>query len=237
MKKELTSKQKKIIASAIIGLILIGMGLLMWLIGKPLIRFASEPERFREWVDQRGIWGRLAYIGMVVLQIIVAIIPGEPLEIAGGYAFGALEGTFLCLLASFIGSIIVFALVRKFGIKLVEIFFSKEKLQSVRFLKTSPKKDLLFLIIFMIPGTPKDLLCYYAGLTDIRFPVWLVICSLGRLPSIITSTVGGSAIGDKSYLFAVIVFVVTVLISVVGLLIYNHICKKHENETKQDKIK
>ena len=125
------------------------------------------------------------------MQVIVAIIPGEPFEIAAGYAFGAVEGTVLCLIAATIGSIVVFMLVRLFGEKLVEVFFPQKKLSTLRFLKSSPRRDFLFLVVFTVPGTPKDLLCYFAGLTDIRFPVWLLICSFGRIPSIITSTIGG----------------------------------------------
>lgn len=222
-KDELTPKQQKIIAAAAFAVFLLMMGLIGWFIGVPVLRFAREPEVFREWVESSGAWGWLAYMGMVIVQIIVALIPGEALEIAGGYAFGALEGTILCLAAASVGSLIVFGLVRRFGVRLVEVFFSLEKLRSLRFLQASKKRDLLFLIIFMIPGTPKDLLCYFAGLTDIKFPVWLLICSLGRIPSIITSTVGGNALGTEKYLFAVVVFAIALAISVAGLLIYNRL--------------
>lgn len=70
-------------------------------------------------------------------------------------------------------------------------------------MQSSPKRDLLFWIVFVVPGTPKDLLCYFAGLTDLSWGKWLLICSAGRLPSIITSTVGGSAVGGRQYLFAI----------------------------------
>ena len=195
--RELTPKQQKLYGTLALVLALLIMALLGALVGRPLLRFASEPEKFRAWVDSNGLWGRFAYIGMVIVQVVIALIPGEPFEIAAGYAFGAFEGTVLCLIASTLGSMLVFALVRRFGMRLVQIFFSEEKLQSLRFLHASPKRDFLYLLIFMIPGTPKDLLCYFAGLTDVRFPVWLIICSLGRLPAIITSTVGGSALSTS----------------------------------------
>ena len=114
--------------------------------------------------------------------------------------------------------------------RLVEVFFPKEKLHSIRFLQSSPRRTFLFLVVFMIPGTPKDLLCYFAGLTDMKFPVFLLICSLGRLPSLVTSTIGGDALGTQSYLFAAIVFAVTLLISGAGLLCYRWICKRHNRE-------
>ena len=228
MKDHLTKKQQKQIGIAAIIIAAIATALIIWLAGVPLVRFASEPERFRQWVNDNGLWSRFAYIGMMLLQIVIAVLPGEPFEIAAGYAFGAVEGTLLCVAASTLGSLTVFLLVRRFGVPLVEIFFPEDKLRSIRFLKTTPKRDFIFFIIFMIPGTPKDLLCYFAGLTDIKFTVWLLICSLGRLPAIVTSTVGGDALGTSNYWFAAIVFAVTLAISIVGLLVYKHICSSHE---------
>ena len=150
---------------------------------------------------------------MVFIQVVIAVIPGEPLEIVGGYAFGSIEGTLLCLMAATAGSIVVFLVVRRSGIRLAMLFFPKHQVVSLHFFQKLPKRDFLYLLIFMIPGTPKDLLCYFAGLTDMRFSVWLLICSLGRIPSIVTSTIGGDALGTKNYLYAGIVFGVTLFIS------------------------
>ena len=206
------------------------------LITKPFIEFLGRPEEFRAWIDSFGIRGVLIYIVMVILQIIAAIIPGEPFEIAAGYAFGAIEGTLFCMIAEGLGSIIVLLLVRKIGLRLVECIFSREKIESVRFLKSSKAKLILFTLVFIIPGTPKDLLCYYAGLTDMNFGVLAAVCFFGRFPSIVTSVVGGSAIGEQNYLFAVIVFAATAVISLAGILIYNRINSGKNRETKNDKI-
>lgn len=227
------NKQRIISASAVAIFVLLS-AVICFFVGLPMIRFASDPDKFRALVDAHGVMGRLAYIGMVVLQITVAIIPGEPMEIAAGYAFGAVEGTVICMLASGLGSMLVVWLVRRYGTRLVEVFFSEEKLKSLCFLKSSPKRTMIFMIFFMLPGTPKDLLCYFAGLTDIKLSTLLLICSLGRIPSIVTSTVGGDALGTKSYVFAAAVFAVTIGISAAGLLIYNRICKKHEKQSEEN---
>lgn len=229
-KEELTKKQQRILAVLAISIMIIIMGLLMWVIGRPLVRFASEPELFREWIESYGIWGPGIYMGCVILQVLVAFIPGEPLELVAGYAFGTLQGSLLCLAASTIGSVLVFGLVRRYGMKLVEVFYSAEKLHELRFLKKSKKRDILYAIIFIIPGTPKDLLCYFAGLTDMKFTTFLLICSVGRIPAMITSTVSGDALGSESYLPAIIILTVTLIISGIGLLIYRHICKKNNRE-------
>ena len=223
-----TAKQKKLIAWAAIVIFLLLSAAAGWFVGRPLVRFASQPEQFRQWVDGHGLMGCAAYVGMVFLQVVVAVIPGEPLEISGGYAFGAVRGSLLCLLGAFLGSVAVFALVRRFGRELVEIFFSREKLEKLKFLQSSPKRDVLFWLVFMVPGTPKDLLCYFAGLTDLSWGKWLLLCTVGRLPSVLTSTIGGDALGVKDYQFAVLVFAATLAVSAVGLLIYRALCRRHQ---------
>ena len=228
MKRTLTEQQKKTLSVLAIVIFVLLSAALAWFVGRPMVRFARQPEQFRAWVDGHGAWGPLAYVAMVFLQVLVAIIPGEPLEIAGGYAFGAVWGTVLCLLGAFLGSVAVFAVVRKWGVPLVEVFFPREKLEKLSFLKTSPKRTALLWLVFTVPGTPKDLLCYFAGLMDLSWPSWLLIASVGRLPSIITSTVGGNALGLQNYQFAAVTFAATLVIAGVGLLIYRQVCRRHE---------
>ena len=206
-----------------------------WFIGRPMIRFVREPDLFRSWVDSHGIWGSLAFIGMMVLQVVFAIIPGEPLEIGAGYAFGFWEGTLLCMIGVAVGSLLVFALVRRFGVRLVETFFSENKIHSLRFLQNSRKRDILIFFVMFIPGTPKDLLSYFAGLTDIPMARWLLITTVARLPSVVTSTVGGNAVGEQNYLFAIVVFAATLLVSALGLLIYQQLCKRGRIRSRDEK--
>lgn len=223
-----TQRQKKCISLGIVAVFLLFCGAVGWFVGRPMVRFAREPEQFRAWVAGFGIWGGLLYAGMTFLQVLVALIPGEPLEICGGYAFGAVPGTLLCLLGATAGSILVFWLVRRFGRAIVELFFSREKVQSLTFLHSSPRRDFLFWLIFMMPGTPKDLLCYFAGLTDLPWRKWLFICSVGRLPSIITSTIGGGALGTENYGGAVWVFAATAALSLLGVGIYRLVTVRNE---------
>lgn len=226
--KGLTEKHKKAVGIVSIILFLAFCFAVSWLIGRPMIQFVSEPEKFRIWVDSHGFWGKIAFIGMVAFQVIIALIPGEPLEIGAGYAFGAVEGTLLCLIGIYLGTVIVFLLVRKFGVKLCEVFFSREKILSLKFLQNKRKSDLIILLLFFLPGTPKDLMTYILGITDIKFS-FLLLLTAARIPSVITSTVGGSALGVKKYVLAIIVFGATVLVSVIGILIYKLILA-HKNK-------
>lgn len=223
--RHLTVKQKKIISVLVLVLFLGFSALVAYFIGKPMISLVSEPEKFRAWVESRGNWGRLIFIGMMVFQVLIALVPGEPLEIGAGYAFGAAEGTILCVIGVTVGSIMVFGLVRRFGMRLVEVFFDTGKIKKLKFLQNEKRLDLITFLVFFLPGTPKDLLTYFVGVTDIKLSKFILIVSVARLPSIITSTVGGSALGIGKYELAVIVFGVTIAASLLGLFIYNRICK------------
>ena len=227
---QLTEAHKKKIYLFAIIVALIFIAAVGYLVGKPMIEFVREPERFRAWVDSSGFVSRVIFVGMVIFQLIIALIPGEPLEMGAGYAFGAWEGTILCIIGCVIGSALVFLFVRRFGVKLVEVFFPREKIRSLRFLQDSRRLNLLTFIVFFIPGTPKDLLSYFIGLTDMKLGTWLLITAVARIPSIVTSTVTGDALGLKDYQFALIAFGVTLALSLAGILVYRRLsARRHPN--------
>lgn len=224
----MTEKHRKIVWLIAIFVFFLFMGLVGWFVGKPLIQFANEPEKFQAWVDRSGIWGRILFVGMVVLQVVVAFIPGEPIELAAGYAFGFWEGSILTMLGFLIGSWLVFILVRRFGVQFVEIFFSKGKISELGFLKNPKKTKIIAFILMLIPGTPKDLISYFAGLTHLTVWQWLGIVAIGRVPSLVTSTLTGAAAQKQNYLMSIIVLAITLLISAGGVLYYRQICKQEE---------
>ena len=223
-------KRKQAVALVCLGLAVVVMVAIFWFVGRPMLQFVSQPDQFREWVDSHGLWGRVAFVGMMMFQVFVAIIPGEPLEIGAGYAFGVLEGTLLCVLATSLSGTLIFLIVKKFGMKFVTLFVSEEKIHSLKFLQNTRRLDLIAFLLFFIPGTPKDVLTYIVGLTPMRLSTWIFITTVARLPSVITSTVGGNALGTQEYLFAVIVFAATAVISGVGVLVYRKITQHHQKK-------
>jgi len=206
--------------------------ILLW---KPFTATFRDPVYFREWVNGKGVAGRFIFVGAVVLQMIFAIIPGEPMEVGAGYAFGAVEGALLCLAGAAIGSALLFFFTRKFGIKLVEVFVSREKLDALPFFNNRGNLYLLVFILFFIPGTPKDLFTYAIGLTPISLGSMLLLTSLARIPSIITSTIVGSALIAQNYKTAIIIYAITGVVSLAGILIYRRVSgagKKTQPEPK-----
>lgn len=226
----MNENHKKMVALWAVLIFVLFCAAVGYFIGVPMVRLAKAPAQFQALVDSYGFWGRLIFVGMVVLQVIVAFIPGEPIELAAGYAFGFLEGSLLTLAGFMIGSWLVFISVRKFGVKLVEVFFPPEKILEFSFLKNPKKTKTIAFLLMLIPGTPKDFLSYFAGLTQLTLKQWLLIVAIGRLPSLITSTATGAAAGQENYVLSAIVLGITILLTLAGIVYYRYICKQQKEE-------
>lgn len=163
-------------------------------------------------------WGIVIYMILQILQVIVAIVPGGVIQILGGVLFGGFWGTILCIAGIFLGTVIVYLLVKNFGKPLVEAFFDDKIVSKFGFLQDSKKLELVIFILFLIPGIPKDLLTYIAPLTKIKMSNFLVLSTLARAPAIIMSTVFGSSLSDGNIITAVVIFIIVAVLGIVGIL-------------------
>lgn len=216
---------KKIICAALLAAILLTALLIALFFGKPLIAFVTNTQAFRQWISNHALTGVLSFVGIRALQTIITILPAEAIEIGAGYAFGIMEGVVLCTIGSAIGSAAIYLFTKKFGVRLIEVFIPMKKIQSFGFIKNAKRLNLFIFLIFIIPGTPKDTLTYLIGLTPMRLPTFLILSSIARFPSIITSTIGGAALGKQNYLFAGLLFGITAIISLAGIFFYRHMTK------------
>lgn len=226
-KFEIHWTKKKVIALVTLVIALALIGLFCWWLAKPMIRMANDPKLFRAYMKAKGLPGILAFIGATILQVAAAVIPGGPFEIAAGYAFGSLRGALISDIGTTAGSMLVFLIVKKYGRDVVELFFSKEQIESVSFLKTTDRFNLIAFFLYVIPGTPKDLITYFLGLTDMKWTTMLIITFIGRFPAILMSTFGGNAIGERRYMAALLVLVLIGVFCAAGTLVYRRMQKKH----------
>lgn len=220
--------RRKWLAGISLGIVLLLAVLVTLFVWKWLASFSQEG--FRSYIQSFDMLGWLVLLLLQILQIFVALIPGELVESAAGYAFGPLTGTLLCYAGVVIASGLVFALTRRFGLKLVEVFISREKINELRFINTERKRNLFIFLVFFIPGTPKDLLTYFVGLTDIKFSAFLLISLVARIPSVVSSCFGGHLLGEGRYWGAVILYGITGIVSLGGMTVYNAIVRRKQNK-------
>ena len=188
--------------------------------GPKLWAFFSNGEAIRAWVHAEDPLAPIAMGALVVAQIVVAVLPGEPVELAAGYLFGAWEGTLVCLAGGLVGTLIVTALVRILGMRIVSAFFSTEQLESVAWLQDSARFELVMLVVFLIPGTPKDVLTYVAGLTTCPWWRVVLIATVGRIPSVVTSTLAAGFASAGNWSAAGLTLLVTVVLVGMGKAAY-----------------
>ena len=198
-------KKYRFLILAIVVIVFAGLTMLLW---RPLVSFASNPEILRVWMQDLGIWGILIFGIFNFLQVVFAVIPGGPFELAAGYILGVVPGTLLCDITMTISSVVVFLLVRKFGIRFVELFVSRRQIENMGFLKDNQKVQSVLFFIFLLPGTPKDVVTYLAGLTNLSLKSWIFIRFVGRFPAILLTALGGSALGNAKYGIVAVVIVV-----------------------------
>ncbi len=193
----------------------------------------SDADVFRSFVEKNYLLSALSLIVICAVQVIVALIPGELVEIAAGYAFGALFGTLYTLIGITLGSVLVILLVRKLGRRFVEALYPREKIDALPILNDTKRRNSLVCLLFLIPGTPKDLITYVVGITDMSIPLYLTLATFARIPSILMSTVGGDALGSDKLVFALAAFAVSGAVSLGGYLIYTRITAKHARKSKR----
>ena len=190
--------------------------------------YFENPHMFRDFVEEHYILGVFVMLFMFIIQVILALIPGGLLEVACGYAFGSVAGGIIAVTGIMTGSALTIFFVRKFGRRFAELFYSKEKLDSISILKDKKKRNILVFLVFLIPGTPKDLLTFLVGLTDRSLPMYLLLTGIARTPAILVSTMGGDALGLENYWVSLAFLGGLVIVSLIGVLIYRKMHKKEE---------
>ena len=233
MSKKSKVKIFKIILTVVVLAIFVGITIYLF----PVMKNLSTTEgqiAFKEKVESSGILGLLSLFGLQVAQIFLIIVPGEPIEILAGMCYGGIWGTVFIMVSAFIISTSIFFLVRKFGKKFVCNFCDEKKVEKIENNKLfqNPKKiEMIMLILFLMPGTPKDLLVYVAGLLPIKPIKFILISSFARFPSVITSTLAGEnlAVGDwkmSILLYAGIVILVFGIIFVINKFDKDNVTKE-----------
>lgn len=225
------SKSKKI---GKILLALVGLSLLIICIRMlpQILELTVSIPKFRDFILSSGYWGPLVFIGFQILQTVIAPIPGEVVQIAGGYIYGVTVGTFYTTLGMLLGAVIAFYCTRLLGRSFIENLLKKKKFKWMAEMVHHKNFSIILFIFFAIPGLPKDLFIYLAALTPIKPINFFAILLLGRLPWILASASVGSSFYEQNYVTTIIISVVSVLAFALGLVFKDKIIRRFTKSSK-----
>lgn len=201
-----------IIKFAVLLLIIIGAPLYLYINYRDTL-FNTEwlsnlPELLRQYKGEAA----LVLIGLQILQVIICVIPGQPIQIAGSYLFGVLRGYLISITGAVIGATIAFYLAKLLGKDSLELFFDRDTVEDYQRKLNSGKGLLAVLIIYLIPGLPKDLTGYVAGISNMKIRPFLIVSTIGRTPPMLGSLLLGQFLSSKNYAAIAALAVVTVII-------------------------
>jgi uncharacterized membrane protein YdjX (TVP38/TMEM64 family) len=209
---------RKLLALVAFPGLFVAIAVVAILFRRPLWEMFSTTERLRRLIASTGAVAPLVFVGVQALQVIVFFIPGEIPQVVGGYLFGLWRGTLLSLAGIAAGSAFSFAVSRALGVPFVYALFDRREVDRLRGMVEVPRARLSFFLLFLIPGIPKDVLCYAAGLSSIRLLIFLPFSAVGRLPGIVGSALMGEAAADRRWFLAGSVLLLAVVLFVIGFL-------------------
>ena len=174
----------------------------------------QDHQEFKKVISSYGAYAPLAYILLQVLQVVIAPVPGGAIEFLGGVLFGVKAGFIYSIIGLTLGSWLAFSLARIFEKVAVEKFVSEQTRKKFDYL-VEHEGVILSFILFLIPGFPKDALCYILGLTPMHLGIFLIISTIGRIPgTLIACLQGGKAFDHQYYTFGILLGASTLVILV-----------------------
>lgn len=235
---ELEGAKKKRIAAAIALAVMVVFYVLFYVfVGLAVVNLLKDPQGFKEWIDGFGTSSILIFIGLRVVMTAFRLIPGGPLQVAGGYAFGTWWGALWCMAGSLIGTLIIFLLGKKYGTKLVGLFISPEKMRSAAMLKDKKKRNVFLFLMNFLPGMPKDIFTWMAAISNDGAFSSILVIMLARIPSVVASTWCGHELMQENYVVSAIVFGVLLVLGIACSYAYKKLSARHEARAKAQENK
>ncbi|MDR1068417.1 MAG: TVP38/TMEM64 family protein [Clostridiales Family XIII bacterium] len=228
-----------IVKFAVLLFIIIGIPLLIYLKYPGILDNFKSLDSINALLDKYHTKSMFIYIGMQVVQIVIAFLPGQALQLAAGYAYGFWAALLLSLVGITIGTIATFYIGRIFGKDMVYLVFGKERLERFITLLNSRKAYIAVFLLYLFPGIPKDVFSYAAGISEMKMLPFTIISIVARTPALAMSLVFGNMLYKRSYIGMAIVAAVVITIAVVCAVkrkrVYAIIDKLHNRFSKRKK--
>ena len=214
-------KTKTIIKAAFFVLLVVVVPLILFLTNREFFAQFESIEDVEDFIAGYGHLSGLVYIVFQIFQVVISVIPGEVFQVAAGYLFGPFWGVIYAIIGCLLGEAVAFGLARVLGQGFVRLFMSEEQFTKYQERLNSNKAYTLCFILYLIPGIPKDILCYVAGASEIKFLPFLIISMVGRMPGLIGSIVMGSLVDKGNYILAAVILGIACVAAVFGFIYRN----------------
>ena len=226
-KKDKLRKKYKTI-SAILKLllllfILIGLPLYIYFFQHDIIDQFSSFEQVEAFFEEYKTESIFVYLGLQILQIIICILPGQGLQFAAGYMYGFWMGYVWSLIGAFIGTVITYYIAKILGHDAMHMIFGENRIQELLVKFNSKKAMILVFLFYLIPGLPKDLCSYVAGISEMKLKPFLIISLFGRSPAMMGSLLIGRLINTGGYTWAIIIAASAVILFMLGVMLRKHL--------------
>lgn len=210
---------------SLLVVILVGIPLYLWFFQQDLIHQFSDIDDVKAFFVQYKTESILIYIGLQMIQIIISLIPGQALQFVAGFLYGFWGGFLISLIGAIAGTVVTYYLAKFLGKDAIHILFGKRHIEENLEKINSKRGYMLVFLIYLIPGVPKDLCSYAAGLSNMKLQVFLILSTVGRSPGMIGSLLIGKAIGEENYTAVIIIGVVAVILSIFGIIYHSKLSK------------
>ena len=215
IKKAEKENKRRVMLSAVkismLVLIVVGIPLYLWFFHGDWIKSFENIDDVVAFLEKYETQSIFVYIGLQIVQIVISIIPGQVFQMAAGYIYGFWPALLFAMTGALLGTTLSFMLAKALGRDFLHIFFGEEKMSYYIERLNSKKMYAIVFFLYLIPGIPKDMVSYAAGVSEIKFKPFIIISALGRLPGMIGCLLMGDMMMEENYTGAVIIGVFAVI--------------------------
>lgn len=215
IKKAEKENKRRVILSVVkismLVLIVVGIPLYLWFFHGDWIKSFENINDVVAFLEKYETQSIFVYIGLQIVQIVISIIPGQVFQMAAGYIYGFWPALLFAMTGALLGTTLSFMLAKALGRDFLHIFFGEEKMSYYIERLNSKKMYAIVFFLYLIPGIPKDMVSYAAGVSEIKFKPFIIISALGRLPGMIGCLLMGDMMMEENYMGAVIIGVFAVI--------------------------
>lgn len=209
IRKAEEESKRRVIVSVIkillLILIVVGIPLYLWFFHGDWVKGFDNIDDVVAFLEKYETESIFVYIGLQIIQIVISILPGQMFQMAAGYIYGFWPALLFAMTGAVVGTAISFMLAKALGRDFLHIFFGEEKMSYYIERLNSKKMYTIVFFLYLIPGIPKDMVSYAAGVSEIKFKPFIIISAFGRLPGMIGCLLMGYMMMEENYAGAIVI--------------------------------